>query len=63
MIARLHVRKENRCVRGFGEKPKENRHLEDLGVDQRIILKWIFKKMNGSVEWIDLAGVRTGGGF
>jgi hypothetical protein len=35
---------------------KEISHLEDLGVDCRIILKWIFKKLVGGVDWIALAG-------
>jgi hypothetical protein len=30
-------------------------HLEDPGVDGMIILKRIFEKWEGSVEWIDLA--------
>jgi hypothetical protein len=29
--------------------------LKDLRVDGRIILKWIFKKQNGKVYWIDLS--------
>jgi hypothetical protein len=30
-------------------------HLEDPCVDGRIILKWIFEKWDGGIDWIDLA--------
>jgi hypothetical protein len=30
--------------------------LEDPGVDRRIILKWIFERLDGGdIDWIDLA--------
>jgi len=38
-----------------GKPERERDHLEDLGVDGRIILKYIFKKWNRGVDWYDLA--------
>ena len=35
-------------------KPEGRRHLEELGVDGRMILKWIFEKWDGGMEWIDV---------
>jgi hypothetical protein len=29
--------------------------LRDPGVDGRIILKWMFKKWDGGMDWIELA--------
>jgi hypothetical protein len=33
---------------------KEGDHLEDLNVDGRVILKWIFKMWDDSMDWIGL---------
>jgi hypothetical protein len=32
--------------------------LEHLGVSGRIVLKWIFKKWDGGMDYIDLVQVR-----
>jgi hypothetical protein len=41
--------------RGFWwGNPKERDHLEEWGIDWRILLKWIFMKGDGSLDWIDL---------
>jgi hypothetical protein len=34
---------------------REGDHLGDPGVDGRTILKWILKKWDGGVDWIELA--------
>jgi hypothetical protein len=34
---------------------REKDKLENLGVDGRITLKWIFKKWDGGIDWIYLA--------
>jgi hypothetical protein len=32
--------------------------LKNQGVDGRIILKWIFKKWDGDMDWVDLVQIR-----
>jgi len=55
---------EQRCIQGFGgENLRERDHLENQGVDGRIILRWIFKKRDVGA-WIGTSWHRigTGGG-
>ena len=34
---------------------RERDHLEDPGVNERIIIRWIFRNWDGGIDWIDLA--------
>jgi hypothetical protein len=34
---------------------RERDHLENQGVDGRIILRWIFRKVMWGMDWINLA--------
>jgi hypothetical protein len=34
---------------------REGDHSEDRDVNEKILLKWIFEKWNGVMDWLDLA--------
>ena len=40
--------------RGFWLKVRKRENLEYVGVDKRVLLKWIFKKWVGVIIWVDL---------
>jgi hypothetical protein len=51
---------QKRCILGFGGGDlMERDHLEDQGIDSRIILKRIFKTLNGEA-WNGLLWLRIG---
>jgi len=52
---------EELCIECFGGKPEGKNHLEEPGVDGRIILRWIFRKWNEEA-WTGLIKLRIGRG-
>jgi len=49
-------RAQETCIQGFGRgNLTETDHLEDPGVDARIILRCTFGKWDGEMDWIELA--------
>jgi hypothetical protein len=34
---------------------RERDHLEDPGADGRIVLRWVFRKLDWDMDWINLA--------
>jgi len=54
----VHGRREMHTGFWWGNL-KERYHLEDLGIDRRIILKWILNKLDWRV-WSGLIWLRTG---
>jgi transposase len=48
-----HVASKGR-YRALVRKPEAGKPLGRPGVDGRIILKWIFKNLDGGIDWIDL---------
>jgi hypothetical protein len=47
---------QRRCIyRVLVGKPEGKIHLDDPGVDGRIILTWLFRIWEGGMDWIDVA--------
>jgi hypothetical protein len=40
--------------RGEVGKPDKRDHLEDTGLEERLILKCVFKRQERSLDWVDL---------
>jgi len=43
------------AYRVLGRDLRERDHFKDPGINGRIVLRWIFRKWDGGMDWIDLA--------
>ena len=51
-----NIGRREEVLTGFWwENLRERDFLGDLGVDGRILLRWIFRKWDGGTDWIDLS--------
>jgi len=50
--------KKREASRILGGNQRETGHFKDLGVDARMKFKFLLKKLDGSVDWIDVAWER-----
>jgi len=56
-----HIQGRGEAYTGFWRRNlRERDHLQDPGINGKIILKWLFKKWDGGMDWIDLAQNREG---
>jgi hypothetical protein len=55
-----HTGERRGAYRALVGKPEGRNHLEDPGIDGRIILKWIFKRLGGGGAWTGLIWLRIG---
>jgi hypothetical protein len=53
------VRERRGAYRILMGKHERRNHLEELGIDGKIILKWIFEKCDGWTNWIEMAQDRN----
>ena len=51
----VHVARGEVHTEFWWGKLMERDHLKDLGIDERIILRWMIRKWNGDMYCIDLA--------
>ena len=56
--------REERYIQRFSGETEGRNHLEDRGIDRRVILKWIFKRLDkGALTGLIWLRIGVGGGL